>query len=578
MSEIEDLLDGVFESGRISCPSCSRERKKKNTKTLSVTVSGDEVLYQCWHCDLKGRYQRERLQVSSNVTAISVPKHSDQSMVDEYLLKRGIDPIATFGFSLVSGTRFFNGAGELDAIGFVYGDDEAIKWRSLQGKNFTQDGAARTLWGIEKLEPNAKEIIIVEGEADVLACATASIKNAVSVPNGAPQKVSNRRVDPSEDKKFGYVWEAKSEIEAADRIVLCVDNDEPGEALAEELARRIGRAKCYRVQWPNGCKDANDALIKLGAEKLRELIAEAEAMPLQGVYSADEYGDDIADLYEEGLMGGVSTGIPSVDDLMTIVPGQLSIITGLPGSGKSSFIDQIMHNLAVRENWKFAIASFENPVPIHIVKLSELYISKPFFDGPAERMTKEESQRALRWVNEHFLFLDQKDGEPATIENILDSAKQAIMRLGCRGVVIDPANFITPTRGVENEHQGISLMLSRLLAFARAHEVHIFFVAHPAKMMTGPDGETAVPKGMNISGSASFFAKADLGFTVHRRAGTVELHVWKCRFKWVGGVGMVELDYDLPTGRYTEKVLDFEEIPNGRGFTDRIEGGRRDWE
>jgi len=133
------------------------------------------------------------------------------------------------------------------------------------------------------------------------------------------------------------------------------------------------------------------------------------------------------------------------------------------------------------------------------------------------------------------------------------------MRLGVRGLVIDPYNYITPAiRSTDNEHQGINLMLTRMLSFARAHDVHIFFVAHPAKMMTGSDGETAVPKGMNISGSASFFAKADMGVTVHIHQGIVQLHVWKCRFKWVGGVGMVELDYDLPTGRYSEKKFEID--------------------
>lgn len=583
-SDLSDLLERMVESSRVSCPACAKDRKKKHTKTLSVTVAGDDVLYQCWHCNLSGKYTRRRavdFVKRSNVKAISIPKESDPSVIDKYLLKRGIDPVSVYGFNLVSGTKFFNGEGELDAIGFVYGDDEAVKWRSVQGKHFTQDGAAQTLWGIERVEEKAKQLVIVEGEIDCLAMVCAAVPNSCSVPNGAPQKVSNRRVDPSEDKKFGYVWRAKKEIEAAERIVLAVDRDEPGEALAEELARRIGRAKCYRVQWPDGCKDANDALINLGADKLQELVDKAEPMPLQGVYSADEYGDDIADLYQQGLMGGVSTGIPSVDDLMTIVPGQLSIITGLPGSGKSSFVDQIMHNLAENENWKFAVASFENPVPIHIAKLSELHIGKPFFEGPTERMTYDESQEALGWVNEHFLFLDQKDGEPTTIDSILDRAKQAVMRLGVRGLVIDPYNYITPAiRSTDNEHQGINLMLTRMLSFARAHDVHIFFVAHPAKMMTGPDGETAVPMGMNISGSASFFAKADMGFTIHRRASTVELHVWKCRFKWVGGIGMVELDYDLPTGRYKEKSFDFDDLPEQETYRDWTEPEKkeRDWD
>ena len=59
---------------------------------------------------------------------------------------------------------------------------------------------------------------------------------------------------------------------------------------------------------------------------------------------------------------------------------------------------------------------------------------------------------------------------------------------------------------------------------------------------------------MNISGSAAWFAKADLGITVHRGDEGVEIHCWKSRFKWVGQQGVAVLDYDLSTGRYSEKV------------------------
>ena len=558
-TELDHFFSGITESRRYTCPVCAKQRKKKHTKTLSVTVSGNNVLYQCWHCDLSGKYERKTMPEISNVRAISIPKQSDQSMVDQYLLKRGIDPVSVFGFNLVSGTKWFGDEGDLDAIGFVYGNDEAVKWRSIQGKHFTQDGAARTLWGIDLVQPGAKQLVVLEGEIDVLSAASAGIKNAVGVPNGAPQKVSsNRKIDPTEDKKFNYVWEAKREISAAERIVLAVDRDEPGEALAEELARRIGRAKCFRVRFPKNCKDANDVLVKLGAEALQELIDQAEPVPLEGVYSADEYRDDIEHLYSEGIIGGVSTGIASVDELMTIVPGQLSIVTGLPGSGKSEFIDQLMVNLAQNEDWKFAIASFENPPPLHIAKIAEKIIKKPFFDGKTPRMSHEESKQALTWITEHFLFLEQKDGETTSIESILERTKAAVMRLGIRGLVIDPYNYISQASSSENEHQSITQLLTRLVGFARANDIHIWFVCHPAKMITGPDGNTGVPKGMNISGSASFFAKCDMGYSLHIHEGIVQLHVWKCRFKWVGGVGMVELDYDLPTGRYSEKKFEID--------------------
>jgi twinkle protein len=64
------------------------------------------------------------------------------------------------------------------------------------------------------------------------------------VPSGAPIKVADGKVLPSEDKKFSYVWNAREIIESAPYIVLATDQDTAGQALAEELARRIGKDKC----------------------------------------------------------------------------------------------------------------------------------------------------------------------------------------------------------------------------------------------------------------------------------------------------------------------------------------------
>ena len=84
------------------------------------------------------------------------PSTSDQELINNYLLSRSIDPLSVTSYPVVSGRKYFNGSGEMDAIGFVYGDREAVKWRSIQGKHFTQDGAARTLWGIDQVKDDAK--------------------------------------------------------------------------------------------------------------------------------------------------------------------------------------------------------------------------------------------------------------------------------------------------------------------------------------------------------------------------------------------------------------------------------------
>jgi len=563
MQAVEAVVKHMAQGGRIKCPSCGDTRKKKNQKTMGVTVDGEGTLYNCFHCGISGKIFPEKSYIKPVSMTVSKPKKRINTLEQDryffdFLKKRGISKEIAKQYGVISGKKYFNENGELPAIGFVYGENtdeaEAIKWRGTEKKCFTQEGAAQSFYGLEQLPEDIETLVIVEGELDVLALATAGIVS-VSCPNGAPQKVSIYEKDPSEDLKYHYVWQSKDLIEKVSKVIFAVDKDEPGEALAEELARRIGRAKCWEVNWPDGCKDANDVLIKYGGETLTSLIEDATPVPLVGVYSADDYDSQVDLLYEKGNGKGVSTGFNSLDELYTIAAGQLSVVTGLPGSGKSEFVDALMVNLAQKEGWTFCVASFENPVPTHIAKLSEKITGKPFFSGPTTRMTKEESQEARKFIKDHFVFVEQRDGSAIKIDDLLERTRLAVMRLGCRGVVIDPYNYIETSKG-DKEHQSISAMLTRVAAFAKAYDIHVWFVAHPAKMYPDPSGKTPAPVGMHISGSAAWFAKCDCGITVHRSGdydnNQPEIHCWKSRFKWVGRIGMTKLNYDVPTGRFSD--------------------------
>ena len=569
MQAVEAVVKHMAQGGRIKCPSCGDTRKKKNQKTMGVTVDGEGTLYNCFHCGISGKIFPEKSYIKPVSMTVSKPKKRINTLEQDrysfdFLEKRGISKEIAKQYGVISGKKYFNENGELPAIGFVYGENtdepEAIKWRGTEKKCFTQEGAAQSFYGLEQLPEDIETLVIVEGELDVLALATAGIVS-VSCPNGAPQKVSIYEKDPSEDLKYHYVWQSKDLIEKVSKVIFAVDKDEPGEALAEELARRIGRAKCWEVSWPDGCKDANDVLLKHDAETLASLIEDATPVPLVGVYSAEDYDDQVDLLYEKGNGKGVSTGFSTLDELYTIATGQLSVITGLPGSGKSEFCDALLVNLAQKEGWTFCVASFENPVPTHIAKLSEKITGKPFFSGPTQRMTKEESQEARKFIKDHFVFLEQRDGSAIKIDDLLERTRLAVMRLGCRGVVIDPYNYIETSKG-DKEHQSISAMLTRVSAFAKAYDIHVWFVAHPAKMYPDPSGKTPAPVGMHISGSAAWFAKADCGITVHRSGdydnNQPEIHCWKSRFKWIGRIGMTKLNYDVPTGRFSDIHEDWE--------------------
>jgi twinkle protein len=234
----------------------------------------------------------------------------------------------------------------------------------------------------------------------------------------------------------------------------------------------------------------------------------------------------------------------------------MTVVTGYPSSGKSNVVDQIMVNLARKDDWKFAICSFENQPDIHITRLMEIYTRKQFFDG-REKMGQEEMDRAFKWVNEHFFFIDNNGEEPNSLESILDRARVLVKRIGVRGLVIDPYNYIELDRSTTTETEAISTMLTKVKKFCTTTDVHTWFVAHPSKINRS-GVEQPRPDGMSISGSMAWWAKTDCGLTVHRGLGAeVQIAVWKCRYRWVGTQGETTLLFNKTAGIYTENLDSF---------------------
>jgi len=215
-----------------------------------------------------------------------------------------------------------------------------------------------------------------------------------------------------------------------------------------------------------------------GPEVLRECIEAAEPYPIVGLHSVLDFSDDTIALYRDGRARGHSTGWPAIDALMTIRAGQLSVVTGIPNSGKSEFLDALTVNLAHRYGWRFALSSFENPPAEHIAKLAEKHLRLPFWDGPRQRMTEAELHQAMQWIANHF-HLIRFDDEAPTIDAILEKARAAVMRHGVRGLVIDPYNEIEHHRPASvTETEYVSQLLGKVKRFAQSHDVHVWFVAH----------------------------------------------------------------------------------------------------
>ena len=612
---MEDAVDLVRQfavrqnagTARIFCPLCAKERKNKHDRTCTVTVQDGGFMFNCFHCGQSGAGRLQAPQVSFKqprpepVQARTLDVFGLTADGAKYLKSRGIDPDVAQKFGVMSANRYFAKAGTtLPCLAFtrkVDGEVVSAKFRTIDdSKLFTSFGPQDVYWGLEYAVEQEGPVVITEGELDALSGQCVGLR-AISVPTGAAIRrpgsagspsprgfnLHGRDGDVAASPSSSYVLSGEPLYNSAGKVVLATDTDEPGRLLADELARRIGKYRCWYVDLPADCKDCNDVLVRHGPDALRKIIGQARPWPVAGLYDALHYSERVRRLYAIGSPTGICTGISDpVDQLYSVVPGQVSIVTGVPSSGKSEVVDQIAVNLANRVDWHFTIASFENPPDLHIQKLLEKQVGKPFLEGGRQRISNEELDEGMLWVDKHFSFIEQADGAPSTIESILERAKAAVMRNGAKGLIIDPYNYLDRDLSV-SETEYVSQTLTQIRRFALGHDAHVWFVAHPAKLHRVDGGGIPIPSGYDILGSSHWFNKADFGLTIHRNyeAKITVFRVWKCRFKWMGCTGDAHLRYELGSGRYTHAGAqpgypDVDVIGRGTGVKKAKEGSRPD--
>ena len=536
----------------VTCPQCSASRKKKGVKCLSVNA--EKRVWNCAHCGWSGglgdgethrpviakTYRKPDYVANSTALPDEVVAWFASRAITQSVLKRNLIGAGSVYFPQVEEHR--------GCVKFPYLRGAAVvnvKYRTRDKLFRMESGAERVLYGLNDIAP---QLVWVEGEMDKLSVEVAGFTSCVSVPDGAPTPNSRNYAS-----KFDFL--DATELERATTHVIAVDNDEPGARLQDELVRRLGPERCLIVTWPEHCKDANDVLVQHGPNTLRECIEAAAPVPVEGEHAVSEFVEAMDRLYRYGMPKGVSTGWPSLDRYYTVLAGEWTLVTGIPNHGKSEFTDALMVQLMQLHGWRFAVFSPENqPTAMHLARLAEKYIGKPFEGPEGARMTVGEKDRALTFLDQHVTVLLP---EEPTVDALIDRLRTIVMRRGVQGAVLDPWNEIEHVRpGGMTETEYISTSLTKLRKFARAHGVHLWIVAHPTKLEKDKNGNYPVPTPYDVAGSAHWRNKADNCLCVWRDLGkngdVTAIHVQKVRKKSVGRVGKVELRYARSVGTYHE--------------------------
>lgn len=532
---------GIFElefqgKKRYLCPECQDSRSKKKQKDLQYYPDTNSAY--CFHCNTtffeykpfeKKQYVIPEWKNKTELTDKAVKYFESRMIKQETLNKLKI-------YSDVEWMPQFEK--EVEVICFPYFVGEKlinIKFRGAK-KSFKMNSGSQLVWYNYNAIIENEEIIIVEGEVDLLSYFQCGFENVISVPNGA--------------KNTDFIDES-IEMFNGKRICIAVDNDTNGIELRDELIRRFGAENCKTVSFKE-CKDANQYLERYGGFELAETIKTASEIPVDGNITVNSLRSDLEDLFENGLQRGKDVSQEEIDKYCTWETKRLAIVTGRPGSGKSEFVDYLIAKLNHIHGWKAAYFTPENfPLKYHYAKLFEKFIGRQFSQHKSEKIDFDIAYEYIQ--NNFFYILPEQD---LTIDKILNNAKSYIKSRGIKILVIDPFNKLEHQVGRhQTETQYISVFLDKLTMFAKLNDVLIFLIAHPRKL-----DKTDIPTLYDIAGSSHFYNKTDYGFTVHRvfdsnnlMTNDIEVHWQKIKFKNLGEQGVSELRYNYINGRFENR-------------------------
>lgn len=284
----------------------------------------------------------------------------------------------------------------------------------------------------------------------------------------------------------------------------------------------------------------------------------ADEVKLNGrLVSFGNLTDTIKTYYaNKGLVRGLSTGWPVLDEFFLLQKGMLNIVTGIPSSGKSEWLDQLMLNTIAMHEWHWTVFSPESwPLQHHFQKLAEKWTGKPMFPGfPVPAMTVEDIDHAIAELSPALHFI-QPPADNVTLDAILGLLKQSKEENDTDAFILDPWNELEHSRpNGMSETEYISQALTKIRNFGRSNNVDMFIVAHPTKMKKDDAGNYPVPDPYDINGSAGWRNKADACISVWRdynmNDGIVQVHVQKIRNKNLGKLGNVNLFWNKPNGLF----------------------------
>ena len=484
-----DLRTGQFKCLRASCNATGNMLTLARDFDFSLGTEIDEYYKP------KKQYRRLK-QPKEKIT----PK---QTAID-YLTQRKISKEVIEQYEITCQSKdnailvfpFFDEKGLMQFVKYRRTDYDKAKH---SGKEWCETNCKPILFGMKQCKDFTR-LIVTEGQIDSLSVATVGFSNAVSVPTGA--------------KGFTwipYCWEWVRKFE---EIVIFGDFEKGKMTLLEDFQKRFpNKIRYVKEESYKGCKDANELLVKFGSAAVKEAIEQATISKISRVLSlADVENIDIYQLPK------LRTGISKLDNLLYggLPFGQVHLIAGKRGDGKSTFASQIIAE-AIEQGYKTFVYSGE--LPNYLFKswldfqiAGKQHIIEAKKDEEICRFISKQNQSLIHnWYKEKAYIYDSRIIDSEEQEDILRTIKQVIMCYGVKVILID--NLMTAidldVEKNSDRYDKQSNFVKRLTKIALRFDVIILLVAHRRKNGFSTDTNEEVYGSSNITNLAGVVLSYD---------------------------------------------------------------------
>lgn len=474
-----------------TCPYCKPRATRGNVRTFSINLKTGQFKCLRASCGISGNMVTlskdfdfslgnevdEYYRPKKRYKRLKQPKEAIKPKPEaiQYLESRGISEEVAKKYEITVQTShpnilvfpFYDEKGVLQFVKYRKTDFDKAKDAN---KEWCEASTKPILFGMKQCDDSFDTLILVEGQLDSLAVATAGIPNAVSVPTGA--------------KGFTWIPYCWDWLCKWKKIIVFGDFEKGSISLLDELAKRLkDRVEHVREDNYKDCKDANEILLKYGAEQVRKCVEESVKLPIDNVI-------DLADVKELDpySIEKIPTGIADVDNLLCggIPFGVVTIVTGKSGKGKSTFVGQIITRALNKGDNIFV---YSGEMPNYLFKAAiDFQIAGPANVVEEDRrdyikryVRKSAKDKIVEWYRGKCMLYDRtmvKDEDT----DLLNTIERMIVSQNARVIVIDNLmTMINKTRVKGSKLEAQSEVSNALEDMARFYNVCIILVAHKRK-------------------------------------------------------------------------------------------------